>query len=415
MFRFVHTADVHLDSPLYSLALRAPEAADRVGTATRTAFTRTVDLCLDEKVDALVVAGDLYDGKLRSMKTARYFAEEMRRLTAAGIAAFIVRGNHDAESVITKELTLPDGVHVFKDRDAPVLQRDGAVALHGVSFANKRAPESLLPKYEPPVAGALNIGIMHTSVGGTPPHDVYAPCSLEALARQGYDYWALGHIHKRSLHLEGACTIVMPGIPQGRHINEDGPRSVSLVTFDQDRRCHVEERSVAAVRFERIALDLGGIESWADLIDKAEAAFGAFADAMEADCGVIRVELTGATPLEHSLRRDADRLIEELASAAARVGALYVEKAALRLAAPSHRDDVAGSMLAKMIADGRVDPDIIKERFAPAVTQLLQRLPSELRARFDPSDDAELLDRLIQQGTDELVGLLRAGQVDDAP
>ena len=137
MFRFVHTADVHLDSPLKSLALRDPDLAEMVGVATRTAFRRVVDLCLTEQVDAFIVAGDLYDGSLRSMKTARYFGEEMRRLTEAGIPAFIIRGNHDAESIITRELTLPEGVHVFKKTDEPVALKDGAVAVHGVPRATQ--------------------------------------------------------------------------------------------------------------------------------------------------------------------------------------------------------------------------------------------------------------------------------------
>ena len=112
-FRFIHTADVHLDSPLLSLALKEPKAAELIAIATRQTFAKTVDLCLDEGVDAFLISGDLYDGNLRSMKTAAFFTSEMRRLTAAGVKVFLVRGNHDAESVITKHLDLPDGVHVF--------------------------------------------------------------------------------------------------------------------------------------------------------------------------------------------------------------------------------------------------------------------------------------------------------------
>ena len=97
-FRFVHTADVHLDSPLQSLALRDPEIAEMIGNATRQAFERTVGLCLEERVDALMIAGDLYDGDLRSMKTAVFFGSQMRRLTEAGIRVFIIRGNHERRS-----------------------------------------------------------------------------------------------------------------------------------------------------------------------------------------------------------------------------------------------------------------------------------------------------------------------------
>src|SRR5579859_1794780 len=111
-YRFVHTADIHLDSPLRSLSLRNPELAALIGNATRQALTRTVELCLDEQVDALLLAGDLYDGEQTSMKTARFLAEQLRRLGEAGIETFIVRGNHDALSKITRELTFPDTVTV---------------------------------------------------------------------------------------------------------------------------------------------------------------------------------------------------------------------------------------------------------------------------------------------------------------
>ncbi|MGA8712066.1 MAG: DNA repair exonuclease, partial [Roseiarcus sp.] len=220
-FRFVHTADIHLDSPLRSLALREPELAELIGGATRKAFVAIIDLCLSEQVDALMISGDLYDGEQTSMKTARFLADQLRRLHEAGIKAFIIRGNHDAESRITRELTLPESVKVFSGRTETVLLRGGAldVAVHGVSFAQKHAPESLLPKFRPPHDGAVNLGLMHTSLGGSPSHDAYAPCAPAELHGHGFDYWALGHIHQRFAE-RGRATIVMPGNPQGRDINE---------------------------------------------------------------------------------------------------------------------------------------------------------------------------------------------------
>ncbi len=104
MFRFVHTADLHLDAPLRSLALKDEDLADLVGNATRHALERIVDLCLEESVDALLIAGDLYDGDLRSMKTAAFLVSEMERLQRAGVSVFMIRGNHDAESVLAQTI-----------------------------------------------------------------------------------------------------------------------------------------------------------------------------------------------------------------------------------------------------------------------------------------------------------------------
>jgi DNA repair protein SbcD/Mre11 len=146
-YRFVHTADVHLDSPLRSLALRDPRLAEFVGNASRQVFSRIVDLCLDEQVNALLLAGDLYDGEQTSMKTARFLAEQLRRLDAADIKAFIIRGNRDALSKITKELVLPENVHLFGGRaDAVEVSRDRGerpITIHGLSFAKARLARDL--------------------------------------------------------------------------------------------------------------------------------------------------------------------------------------------------------------------------------------------------------------------------------
>lgn len=165
-FKFIHTADIHLDSPLRSLALRNSDLAALIGDATRQALVTIVDLCIDEQVDALIIAGDLYDGDQTSMKTARFLASQLQRLNEAGIATFIIRGNHDALSRITQELILPPSVTVFGGRaHCVIITKDGlALSIHGLSFAKPQAPESLLEKYHRPTPDAVNIGIMHTSL-----------------------------------------------------------------------------------------------------------------------------------------------------------------------------------------------------------------------------------------------------------
>ena len=157
-YRFVHTADTHLNSPLRSLALRNPELAELIGNGTREAFLNIIELCLEERVDALLLAGDLYDGEQTSMKTARFLASQVRRLHEVGIRIFVVRGNHDALSKITHELILPESVKVFGGRaEAVVVDRgknEPPIVIHGLSFAKPRSSESLLPRYQPPVSGA---------------------------------------------------------------------------------------------------------------------------------------------------------------------------------------------------------------------------------------------------------------------
>ncbi len=312
-----------MDSPLRSLALRDRDLADLIGNATRLAFVSIVDLCLAEKVDALLLAGDLYDGDQTSMKTARFLSEQSRRLHEAGIRVFIIRGNHDALSRITKELIFPDSVKVFGGRaEVVIVDAPGGgfpVAIHGLSFAQPHAPESLVGKYKPAVNGAVNVGILHTSLAGAPGHDLYAPCSPADLQATGFRYWALGHVHKRSV-IEGSCTIVMPGMPQGRDIGEAGAKSATLVTIGDDQSVHVEERITSIAQFERIEVDATGIADWRTLV-------AAFAKTMERARGeaisehlVARPCVTGSTPLAWRIRRDSDLLKTEADERASIIG-----------------------------------------------------------------------------------------------
>ncbi|WP_307278222.1 metallophosphoesterase [Phyllobacterium ifriqiyense] len=272
-FRFIHTADIHLDSPLRSLSLRDPDLASLIGDATRQALIAIIDLCLEEQVNALIIAGDLYDGDQTSMKTARFLATQMQRLHEAGISVYKIRGNHDALSKITQELVLPPSVKIFGARaEALELRQNGFdIAIHGLSFAKPQAPDSLLPKYKPPLPDAVNIGIMHTSLAGASGHDPYGPCNVADLHSSGFDYWALGHIHQRSQHA-GQRTVIMPGMPQGRDINEAGEKTVSLVTIGDDRSISIEERLTSIAQFERLTIDVSKAVEWRDVVGGIETA-----------------------------------------------------------------------------------------------------------------------------------------------
>lgn len=392
-FRFVHTADVHLDSPLISLALRDPDVADVISNATRQTFVNTVDLCLEEEVDAFLIAGDLYDGDLRSIKTAAFLTEELRRLTAAGICVFIIKGNHDAESKITKHLLWPEGVHVFSGRGEAVTIEDKNTVVHGISFAQPHAPESLLLKYKARVEGAINVGLLHTSLAGSVVHDVYSPCSVQELVDQRYDYWALGHIHKREVHAEGPGAIVMPGIPQGRHINESGPKSVTLVEIADDGRVSIEERFTSVAQFERLSVNVSGLEDWADLVETLESTFGAAIGQAEGRALIVRLALEGASILALRLRRDRDVLLEETRAAARRAGSVFLEKLEIAAEAPSIETKSAAldpvRELRKLIDDGGpVDHAALRAEADAMRREVQLYLPPELRDRFGADDEA---------------------------
>lgn len=418
VYRFIHTADIHLDSPLRTLALRNAELSELIGLATRRSFVRIIDLCLEERVDALVIAGDLYDGDQTSMKTARFLAEQLARLHEAGISAFIIRGNHDALSKITTELVMPDSVKLFGSvaETIAIDRAPGrfAVAIHGLSFAKPQAPESLLRHYALPVPDAVNIGIMHTSLGGSAGHDLYAPCSVADLRQMGFRYWALGHIHKRLAVEDLSSAIVMPGIPQGRDINEDGPKSISLVTIGDDRSVFIEERQTAVAQFGRLVVDISRANDWKNVVLEAKGSLECLSSAVSADHLVARVEITGATELAWRIRRDADLLRTELETHGATIGNVWIEKVVTSPVAPK-RDDARPSALDELAAI--IDSEIhgsteYREEVRLIADELRGQLPAELREIFgkDEASVENLLAQFAKDGASQVLARLRGGE-----
>ena len=413
-FRFVHTADIHLDSPLRSLALRDPALAELIGGATRLAFERTIDLCLDEQVDALMIAGDLYDGDQTSMKTALFLAAQLRRLDESGIRTFIVRGNHDAESRITRELVLPEGVKVFGGRgEAVELARprgETPVVVHGISFANPHAPESLVPKFKARVVDALNIGLLHTSLAGDTQHDDYAPCSVAQLADTGFDYWCLGHIHKREVHSHDPF-IVMPGMPQGRDINEAGPKSVTMVTVANDGWVESQPYPTSIAQFERVAVDLTGIQDWRGMVERVGASLMQARDSVNSEHLVVRLTLQGRTDLAWRLRRDLDVVKAEADSRAAPLDRTWVEKVELNVGPGTDLPvGPVSELAAKML--GTITPsDEFKEAANNLAEELEPNLPPEVRGVLGDNETSriEIIETLTAEGCEAVLAHLKEG------
>ena len=400
-FRFIHTADLHLDSPLRSLALRDPDLAELVAGASRQALRATIDLCLSEQVDALVIAGDLYDGTQTSLKTLRYLAAELARLDQAGIRTFLIRGNHDAMSQITRELTLPPSAHLFGAR-AGVVQLDAGalrVAVHGLSFRDPKAPENLLPQYQPPRSDCVNIGLMHTSLNGALGHDPYAPCTLADLQGSGFTYWALGHIHKRAVH-QGACTVVMPGIPQGRDIGEEGAGSVTLVTIDDAGGVHLQNHIVALASFARIVVDVAGLTEWDDLRSKIQTTLAGHTCATPHL--IARLTLRGQTPLATRLLRDRDLAQAEAQDIARALGSVWVEKLELDQNSQPPVSAALAELASLIERDIRQNPAFVAE--LTALRRALETaLPPELRDNLANVDAA-----LLDEGLAEVLAQLGA-------
>jgi exonuclease SbcD len=355
------------------------------------------------------------------MKTARFLAEQVRRLHEAGIRVFAIRGNHDALSRITKELVFPDTVKVFGGRaDTVAIDRDPGhfpVVVHGLSFAQPQAPESLVGKYRPVVEGAANIGLMHTSLAGAPGHDRYAPCSLADLQATGVHYWALGHVHKRSIVEAAGAAVVMPGMPQGRDINEAGPKSVTLVTIGEDRSIRLEERITGIAEFARVAVDATGLEDWADLVAAIGRALEAAREGVRSDHLVARLRIEGATPLAWRVRRDADLLRTEAEARAVRTDSSWVEKLEIEVRPPG----TAATPTAVPLLDLRalmeaeiLGTDAFEAQLAEIARELQAQLPTESRNLLG-ADEAAFRARLAdlaRDGAEDVLARLHDGAED---
>lgn len=415
-FRFIHAADIHLDSPLRGLSRHEGSAVDRLRSATRAAFENLVTFAIDEEVAFVVIAGDLYDGDWRDFQTGLFFSYQMGRLAEVGIKAFVLHGNHDAESQITKRLTLPDNVSIFHTRKAEsFVLEDHRAVLHGQSFRQRDISDNLVPAYPDPVDGFFNIGVLHTALTGSADHALYAPCSLEELVNKGYDYWALGHVHQAQV-LHERPYVVFPGNLQGRHIRETGPKGACLITVEDRQVTGFSRLPLDVVRWERLFVDVEACSRKGDVIDRMREAIEQAVAGADGRLLACRLELTGRTPLFDEVVSSSSQLIAEAKAAALAMGdeAAWVEKVVFSVEpildpqVIALRKDALGE-LHNMLGDVKDDVDI-RQLLEADISQLLGKLPHDVKKETEDewlrsaltSDYESLLTRASQYLTARL-------------
>ena len=270
MIRFIHTADAHIDSPLKGLEAHDGAPVDALRGATRQAFENLTQLAIDQSIDFIVIAGDIYDGDWKDYSAALFFRRQMVRLRDRGIPVYMIVGNHDAASVISKKLNLPENVHVFSTRTTESKEVAGhPVVIHGRGFPNRTVPENLALGYPPAVPHKFNVGLLHTSLTGRTGHDTYAPCSETDLRQKGYGYWALGHIHEPEVISQDPW-IVFAGNCQGRDAREVGPRGCWLVTVNDSLDvASVDWHTLDVVRWRVLKIDLSGVAKESEALSRA--------------------------------------------------------------------------------------------------------------------------------------------------
>lgn len=418
--KFVHAADLHLDSPLSGLERYEGAPVEEIRGATRGAVRKLVDMCLAEAVDLLLIAGDVYDGDWRDYNTGLFFAAQMARLSREGIRVFLVRGNHDAASQITKNLKLPEGIVELSTRkpQTVVLEDLGAV-IHGRSYSTRDVTTDLSAAYPNATPGLFNIGLLHTALNGRAGHENYAPCTVGSLESKGYQYWALGHVHNREVVREDPW-VVFPGNLQGRHARETGPKGASVVTVEDGRVVSVEHRDLDVVRWVSLMLDVSDASSGNEVVGLLSKALEAEIETAAGLTLAVRVHVSGTSKAHADLSGDPERWKNEFRLAAAHLtGDLWMEKILLRtrtvldIEALLNRNDPVGEFL-RFVRALRGDSQALGGLLA-GFDDLRGKLPPEFRQLEDALDlenpasletlleDAEqlLIPRLLAQGEEQ--------------
>jgi DNA repair exonuclease SbcCD nuclease subunit len=399
MFRFLHAADIHLDSALQGLERYEGAPVEEIRSATRRAFDNLIDLVIEEEIHFVLLAGDLYDGDWKDFNTGLYLVERMGRLHAAGIPVFIISGNHDAASQITRHLRLPDNVRTFSTRkpERAVLE-DLGVSIYGQGFASRAVTEDLTQNYPQGDPQLFNVGLLHTCLDGKPGHEPYAPCSVYGLRSKGYQYWALGHVHAR----EEICQdpwILFPGNIQGRHIRETGSKGATLVTVEGNEVSKVEHRDLDVLRWFQCFIELTERDTVDNVYEHVGDALQQALVTAEGRPVAARVVLRGVSQSHPRLHAEFEYWTQEFRALAAALGGagVWLEKLVLATRQPAALEDLdardhALAGLLRAIRNLELEGDVPAEILAEMAV-LRQKLPPALMIgddRFDPTDAAQI-------------------------
>ena len=418
-FRFLHCADLHLDSPLRGLEADPDAPADRIRGATREALQNLVNFAIEQRVDFVVAAGDLYDGDWQDWRTGHFLTGEITRLTNAGVPFIAIRGNHDAESVITRRLRMPNDNARLLDHRRPETYRlpNLPVSVHGQSFATKAVTENIALAFPPPDPERFNIGLLHSSVGEREGHDTYASCSIEQLTHHGYDYWALGHVHKRDI-LSRDPWIVFPGNLQGRHIRETSSKGATLVTVT-DGRITDEPQHIAfdTVRWARIPVPLPEDADEDAALSQIVAALALALEQADGRLLAARIELSGSCIAHDGFSQDLGAAREKIRDAAISVagpGTIWTETIDIATRPPSameamqERHDATGQLIRTLQAATGAEVEDEVRAYASAMLEKANPLRQVLGFDHPASavaTDSGLAD-VVQRARDLLLGTL---------
>jgi DNA repair exonuclease SbcCD nuclease subunit len=414
MFKFIHAADVHLDSPLRGLSRYESAPAESIRNACRRAFENLVDLAVERKVGFVLLAGDLYDGDWKDYSTGIFLGRQMGRLGQHDIPVFTVAGNHDAANRMTKALDTPANMRILSSRKVETIRLDKLeVAIHGRSFATQHVAENLAAGFAAAEKGIFNIGLLHTSLDGREGHAVYAPCSADDLRVKGYQYWALGHIHKQEFVSEDPW-IVFPGCIQGRYIREAGAKGCVLVTVADGSVSSVEKCPLDVLRWVECSVDLTDTAEIRKVLELARKTIEKQRASADGRPIAMRIRLEGTTSISNELSAFPERFEQQIRAIGAEIAGddLWIERVEnatvdkLDLESLLSEDSAFGKLLKDILATPH-NPDEISG-LKDVIADLRQKIPSETFGADSVLnlDENPTVERLVDEAKHMLVGRL---------
>ncbi|WEK55442.1 MAG: DNA repair exonuclease [Candidatus Cohnella colombiensis] len=419
-FSFIHAADLHLDSPFKGMGSAPDYVKERLRDSTFAALRRLVAIAKQERVDFIVLSGDLYDAADRSLRAQLKLQRALTELTEEGIDVFIVHGNHDPLSGRQAKLDVPSGVHVCGAEGVeciPAHTRNGELVAHvyGISYATSAVNQNLAQRFKVKGGAPFHLAILHANVDGNASHDNYAPCQLQELVDSGFQYWALGHIHDRRV-LHEYPHVVYAGNIQGRSIRETGEKGIYLVSVSSSGAITLDFREVADVVWQEVSVTIDGLEREQQLKERLLRSMDELVKRSSGRPVVMRFRIEGRGVLHERLMESivVDEWLEELRewssdgeysldtwiwpdAISVRSGGL------LQLEATAEEDGFVGELVRMGIA-GVSSPESARDWLMDAMDKT--RSQPKIREWVAARSDEELI-QLLQQAMELSVSLLK--------
>ncbi len=311
---FIHAADLHLGAPLRGLRAASPALGERLARAIPEAYDRLISVAVNRKVDFVVLAGDIFDQAQPSYANFLQFVEGLQKLHVAGIPVYMLAGNHDPMTAWQNSFSdLPPNTYMFPG-DRPgfaVYSREG----EPLALLGGRGFQTRVVSREESIAAGITLEAAREACGVDAPFAVgvlhtgldidtdKAPVSRAELLRSGFDYWALGHIHKRIVDSPNNPRLVFPGCIQGRDIHETGARGCYQVTLTEGQPNRLEFVPLASVAWQIAHVDVSSCATVSDCHDTIMRELFRLNGMAKCEEMVERIILHGATDLHSVLEK----------------------------------------------------------------------------------------------------------------